>query len=257
MLNFDSNHTAIEGNLNQKKGKHSLKNMVVAGLLITNVLTFSGCAKTIDCDIEGTHAHYYVNEEDLGRYIISEKSSVSGLDRLDNYVYIDQENIELLEFVNKNDLFRIEDNKEYISNITETQEDYKEYRYSYYYLIPIPVIHSTGKTTFTTYYYIPKAVHSWTSNPDKNNLTGEERICHYVYYGYKIIQKDGNYELEKSNPVDNLNELPEGYDYIKEKFYEVVDLNNKNEKLDYEDGPEEDKEIISEEEYNKSKSKTR
>ena len=63
--------------------------------------------------------------------------------------------------------------------------------------------------------------------------------------------------MEKSNPVDNLNELPEGYDYIKEKFYEVIDLNNKNEKLDYEDGPEEDKEIISEEEYNKSKSKTR
>lgn len=89
MLNFDSNHTAIEGNLNQKKGKHSLKNMVVTGLLITNILTFSGCAKTVDCDIEGTHAHYYVNEEDLGRYIISEKSSVSGLDRLDNYVYID------------------------------------------------------------------------------------------------------------------------------------------------------------------------
>ena len=41
MLNFDSNHTAIEGNLNQKKGKHSLKNMVVAGLLITNILTFT------------------------------------------------------------------------------------------------------------------------------------------------------------------------------------------------------------------------
>lgn len=257
MLNFDSNHNFVDGNLNEKKGKNIFKNIIIGGLIITNLLTFSGCATNVPCDVQGNHAHYYVNEECIGRYVVSEKSSLSGLDRLDNYIYVNEDE-SLLEFLNKKDLFKIDDNKRAIDNITNNQTDYKEYRYSYYYLMPVPITRTNGKNTYITYNYIPTLAHSWTTDPNRGNLTGEERVCHHVYYGYKVIKKDtGGYELEKSEPVDSIEELPEGYDYIKEKFYDVVNLYNRDEILDYEDGPEEDKEIISEDEYNQSQSKSR
>lgn len=258
MLKFDSNHNYVEGNLNEKKGKKILKNIIIGGLIITNLLSFSGCTKSVPCDIQDSHAHYYVSDEYIGRYVVSEKSSVSGLNRLDNYIYVNEEEKSLLEFINKKDLFKIDENRNAIDNITNNQIDYKEYRYSYYYLLPIPRTHTSGKHHYITYNYMPTIGHSWTSNPNRDNLTGEERICHYVYYGYKITKNDkGNYELEKSEPVDSISELPEGYDYIKEKFYDVVDLYNKDEILDYEDGPEGEKEIISEDEYNQSQSQSR
>ncbi len=254
MLNFDSNHNFIDGNLNEKKGKKLFKNIVFGGLIITNLLAFSGCAKNVHCDVQGNHAHYYVNDDYIGRYIVSEKSTLSGLNRLDTYISVNEEEESLLKFINEKNLFKIDENKKVIDNITENQRDYKEYRYSYYYLMTIPTINGD----FITYDYIPSTGHSWTNNPNYENLTGEERVCHYVYYGYKVIKTDkGVYELEKSEPVDSIAELPEGYDYIEEKFYDIVNLYNRDEILDYEDGPEEDKKIISEDEYNKSLSKSR
>lgn len=258
MLKFDTNHTLIEGDLNKKKGNKILKNIIIGGLIITNLLSFSGCSKNVPCDVQGNHAHYYVNDDYIGRYINSEKSFMSGLNRLDNYIYINEEEERLLKFINKKDLFRIDDNKNAIDSITENHRDYKEYRYSYYYLMPYPITRTDGKNTYITYSYIPMIGYSWTNNPNRGNLTGEERVCHHVYYGYKVTKNaKGVYELEKSKPVDSIEELPEEYIYIKEKFYDIVNLYNKDEILDYEDGPEEEKEIISEEEYNQSLSKTR
>ena len=257
MLIFDTNHQYVEGNINEKNGKKKIKNIVIAGLIIANLFTFSGCAKNVPCDISGNHAHYYVNDEYFGRYIVSEKSSVSGLNRSDNYIPVSKEDAELLEFINKKGLFRIDENQQAISNTTDSHQDFIEYRYRYLYLMPIPIVHHTGKTTYTTFNYIPRTGYSWTTDTSRN-LTGEERVCHYVYYGYKVIRNEkGTYELVKSDSVDDLSELPDGYDYIKEKFYDVVNLHDKNDILDYEDGPEEDKKIISEEEYNQSHGKTR
>lgn len=258
MLNFDCTHSFVDGNLNKKNGKKKFKNIIIGGLIITNLLTFSGCAKNVPCDIQGNHAHYYVNEDYIGRYVVSEKSSLSGLDRLDDYIFVNEEEEKLLKFLNKNDLFKIDDNKSVIDNITNNQTDYKEYRYKYYYRRPIPITYYVGNTTHVIYNYQRVEAYSWTTNLNKKGLTGEERTCHYVYYGYKVIKNDkGAYELEKSEPVDSIEELPEDYVYIKEKFYDIVNLHNKDEILDYEDGPEEEKEIISEDEYNESQSKSR
>lgn len=258
MLNFDDNHVSIEGNLNSKRGKKILRNVIIAGLVVMNLFVFSGCAKTVPCDITGTHAHYYVNDDYMGRYILSEKSTVSGLNRSNNYIAVNEDDVELLKFINKKDLFRIDENKNAIEEITAKQTDYKEYRYKYFYLMAMPITHYNGKTTSVRFNYIPMTGYSWTTDSDKSRLTGEERICHYVYYGYKIAKNDkGKYQLEKSEPVDDIKDLPEGYDYIKEKFYDVVNLKNKDEILDYEDGPEEEKQIITEEEYNQSGEKSK
>lgn len=249
MLNFDVTHKSINENINIRKGK-KVKGIIVAGLIASNVLTFSGCAKTVPCDISGNHAHYYVNDDYLGRYIVSEKSKVSGLTRTDAYIPVTQEDEELLKFLNKKGLYRIDDNKTILDDIAASQNDYLEYRYSYYYLMPIPITHTNGKQTYTTFTYVPMTGYSWTTDQSKN-LTGQERLCHYVYYGYKVVKNEkGIYEIIQSDPVDNLEDLPEGYDYVKEKFYDVVNYYDRNQILDYEDGPEEDKKAISEEEYN-------
>lgn len=253
MINFDSNHSYVEGNLNEKKGKIVLQKIIASGLIITNLLSFSGCSKTIPCDLQGEHAHYYISDENFGRYIVSEKSSTSGLNRTENYTFIDSEEEKLLNFINKNDLFEINANKDTITNITSTQSDHKEYRYKFVYSTLVPVLHFNGKNTYYTYISTPTTGYSWTSDPNHSNLTGEERVCHYLYYGYKIIKNEqGEYDLIKSNPVDNINDLPENYKYIQKTFYKVVNLYNKEEVLNYEDGQIEEKELYNEEEYNHS-----
>lgn len=257
MLNFDNNHSYADGNIDEIKGKKKFKNFIIAGLVFSNLVTFSGCAKNVPCDISDSHAHYYVNDDYLGRYIVSEKSSLSGLNRTDNYVEVRQEDAELLEFINKNDLFRISDNENAIENITNSHVDYIEYRYEYHYLIQQPIVVNNGKSIYTIPHSIPMTGYSWTTDTTKD-LTGEERMCHYVYYGYKVVKnRNGVYEIIKSEPVNDLSELPEGYDYIKEKFYDIVNLYDKNKVLDYEDGPEEGKVIINNDEYNMEQGKSK
>lgn len=257
MLNFDETHTQVEENINEITGKKVFKKILLSGLIIANLFTFSGCSKNIQCDVNNEHAHYYINNNYLGRYIASEKSSISGLDRLDNYILIEKEDEELLNFANKKGLFRIDENKSAIENITKNHQDFVEYRYKYRYMHPMPKTRKIGKITTTTIDFIPRTGYSWTTNTEKN-LTGETRICHYVYYGYKIEKNEkGKYEIIKSEPVDNLNDLPLEYQYIKENFYDIVNLYNKDEIFDYEDGPEEDKEIINENEFNDEQSISR
>ena len=239
MLNFDSTHKSVDGNVNKIDGKKLFKRIVAIGLIIANLTTFCACAKTVPCDIEEDHAHFYVTQEDVGRYIMSEKEYVKGLERPDNYIEVNEEDIDLLEYMNKHDLFKIEDNRDTIEDIEKQDEDYTEYRYKYIYMQPIPVVHSTGKSSFVTYYYVPMPRYSWTTDTSRN-LTGETRTCHHMYYGYKVTQDaNGKYHMEKSELVDDLMELPSEYEYVGKNFTTIINLENK-EALDYEDGKEDD-----------------
>ena len=254
MLNFDNNHLSIDGDIDIKKGKSIFRKLAIYGLTVANLLTFSGCEKTMPCDIDTLHAHYYVSDDDLGRYIVSEKNSVSGLKRTDKYVPISDKDKKLLDFENKNGLFKISDNQEVINNITNNQKDCTEYRYRYYYLLPQTIVGPNGQLTVLL---IPHVGHSWTTDTNKF-LTGETRQCHHVYYGYKVIENEkGDFEVIRSEAVDSISDLPEGYDYVKQDFYAVVNAYNKKESFEYEDGPEEGKEIITEEEYVQSQGKSR
>lgn len=258
MLNFDSNHSHIKGNLNKKIGKLIVTIVIIFGLSLSAITLFSGCQKTADCDISDSHAHYYVNDDNFGRYIMSEKVSVSGLNRTEEYISVNKEDKELLEFLNKNGLFKISDNKEAIQNATLEHNDFTEYRYQYYYYINTVVPQKVGNHT---YYNTIKTLfigHSWSKDPNHSGLTGEVRECRYGYYGYKIVKNDnGKYEAVKSGYVDRIEDLPDGYDYIKADFYDIVNAKNKNEKFGYEDGPMEYKESIPIESYNQSENKTR
>lgn len=235
MLNFDSNHKNIEGNLNKNKNK---KNIIIGSMLLTSVILFSGCAKDVDCDIVEPHAHNYINEKSFDKYMISEKEYHGRWDRTNDYVFVDDEMKELIKFENKEGLFRISHNKEKISNIINTHGDYKEYRYKYTWMQPVSHTRIINGRTQIYFTYIPHTKYTWTSNKSEFGLTGEERVVHYVYYGYKIVKdENGKYKTVKSQCYDSFEEIPEEYSYIKKDFYKKVHLDNKDKEVDYEDGP--------------------
>ena len=222
-----------------------IRKLALALALVTP-LTLSGCSKKADCNISVPHAHKYVNEMGFERYINRENIRYDGYDRCEEYRVIEGEE-DLYKFLTKKDLLRIDDNLELINSIQESQDDYIEYRYSYTHLQPIPHTRKVGKTTTTYFTYIPRTRYSWTSDPNHSRLTGETRLCHYVYVAYKIEKNEkGKYVLIPSEQVDDIREVMDEYPYISKKYIKVVNING--EEVDYEDGKEEE---LTEEEQNR------
>lgn len=91
---------------------------------------------------------------------------------------VNKEREKLLEFINRKDLYKIDDNKDVIDNIMSNNREFLEYEYRYTYTTFIP----TGKSMIP----IVNTGYGWTT--DKNrNLTGDVRLFHYKYYGYKVV----------------------------------------------------------------------
>ena len=58
---------------NIKNQKYKITQKVLAVLLATaSTFSFAGCTSTVECDVNVPHAHNYVNDEGLDKYIISE-----------------------------------------------------------------------------------------------------------------------------------------------------------------------------------------
>lgn len=226
----------------------------LAATLIATGLT--GCGKKAECSVSGNHAHLYTNSQGFERYIDKEYLSYEGYDRQEDYITLTSEDEKLSKFEDKHNLLKIEDNIEAIASIQEQNHDYIEYRYAYTYLMPIPHTTRVGKVTTTYFTYIPTTHHSWTSDPEHSRLTGEQRRCHHVYQAYNVVIDDkGKYVLVPSEEVDDIFALNGEYTYIKEKFYKVIDAEYGYE-LDYEDGKEDDPDLIEEDENQVTQSST-
>ena len=245
MLNFNEEHQSFDGSIRKQKGRR-LKSLIASGILLTSVGLFSGCsvtigfAKNVECDIGGLHAHNYVSEDSFSKFIVSEKEYVGDYYRCEEYINVNDNIADLIDYENKKGLLRISSNKKTIENIMEGHNDFLEYRYSYTYYYPMQTLMSDGKGgTITHTTYIPMEGHSWTTDKNHSRLTGETRVLHYMYCGYKIeINEKGKYQLVKSNYVSSLDELPDDYIYVKEKFYKTF-IKGTDKEADYEDGPEE------------------
>jgi hypothetical protein len=238
MLEFNSEHKSMNGSLKAKKGL-KVKNIIIGGMLIASILLFSGCSKDVECNISDFHAHYYVNDNSFDKFITGEKDHVGGWKRTEEFIVIDKDSEKLINFENKNDLFRRSYNQDKIKEVVSSQSpDYIEYRYKYRWMQMMPIF--SGKTT--TYIPIWHTAYSWTTNPERSGLTGEQRVVSRVYYGYKVVKDEkGNLQLVQSEMVDTLDKLSDDFIYIKSKFYKTVHLDNKDLEVDYEDGPEEQK----------------
>ena len=244
MLEFNDEHKGFKESLKNNDGKIKVRNAVICGLTILSMFLFSGCAKNVDCDIEDLHAHIYTNEDALVREVMSEREHIGDFFRTDQYVIVDKEASKLIEFENDEGLFKIEDNISTIEGIASVKEDYTEYRYSYITMVSVPHVVKSGTSTIVTYTHVPVKKHSWTTDSNHRNLTGEERVVHHMYKGYKIVTNaNGDYEVVESELVDDINDLPSEYKYVKEDFCVKVNLDDKTVEISYEDGKEEEQEI--------------
>lgn len=179
-----------------------------------------------NCGIESAHAHLYINDEGYIRYIPEEYLEYGDYQRTNGYINIEGEE-ELYAFLDKNGLVRIEDNLDIISTQMEENKDYLEYEYSFINYEKKPIANIVGGVLHVSLVNMPFEDFAWTNNANHDNLTGRQRLCHYVYTGYKIeIDERGNYVLIPSEEVDDIREIADEFPYIKQDYYRIIKLNN-------------------------------
>lgn len=219
MLEFNSEHKSFDGSLKDKKAR-KIKSLFISGILVGSMFLFGGCSKDVECDISGTHSHYYVNEKSFDKYVMSEKETIGYWERTDQYQLVDEEQEKLINFENNYNLYRIDLNKDKIDEIVSLQEpDYIEYEYIENKDEYIPV--QIGPLTLRISYKIP--VNKMTTDPEHPDLTGYKRIVSRAYYGYKV-EKNSKGELMtyKSELVKHPDDLPDEFIYVKPIFYKTV-----------------------------------
>ena len=228
-----------------KNLKLNLKKLVslkgVSFILVGSMaLSMSGCSKKAECDISTYHAHRYMNEAGYVRYIDKEYLKYEGYERQEDSIDLTTTDKEFYHFMDKKNLMRISDNVDVILANEENNTDYIEYRYAYTTLMPIVHTMKSGKSTITYVTYIPITHYSWTRDQNHSRLTGEQRLCHYVYTAYKVEKDEkGRYVLIPSTEVDRIEDVMDEYPYISERYYKVIDAKYGYD-LDYEDGPAEE-----------------
>ena len=255
-----NNNQNIKEKIKKVEEKLNIKNIVISGLLVAS-LSLSGCASNENCDITEEHAHIYKSTKSFDRYIISEKEHINNFEKTESYMITTEPVKELLKFEQENKLFKIYLNEEKINEIIKTQEPYTEYRYKYSYFLPIPHVRKIGNATTINYTYIPKTGYSWTRETEGYDYTGETRTVKYLYHAYKVAHDENkNPVLIRSKDVENFEDLPGDFTYIKKDFYKVVNGETKKQ-LDYEEGQiekrQEEEDIIIEETTKKDKTLVR
>lgn len=219
MLEFNSEHKSFEGSIKEKRSR-KMKSLFICGILVSSMFFFSGCSKEVECDISGTHSHYYVNDKSFDKFVMSEKETIGYWKRTEQYLLVDEEQEKLINFENNYNLYRIDLNKEKIDKIVSLQEpDYIEYEYIENKPEYIPV--QIGPLTVRISYMIPER--KMTRDSKHPDLIGYKRIVYQAYYGYKV-EKDSKGELRTyiSELVKHLDDLPDEFIYVKPIFYKTV-----------------------------------
>ncbi|MDE5888922.1 MAG: hypothetical protein K2H20_02770, partial [Bacilli bacterium] len=224
-------------NLNLKKMVR-LRGVPIALAATVLATSLTGCGKKAECSVEGDHAHLYTNEQGYEAYYNKEYLTYEGYERQEEYIPLTDEDLALYKFLDKKDLISLDDNLDVILAQQEQNQDYIEYRYSYKKRVTRMVGKVPTRRTVTRY--------SWTSDPNHSGLTGETRLCHYVYQACNVYKDEyGKYVVVPSEEVDDIRDLVGEYTYVRKIFYKVINLEN-NLELDYEDGPD-DEELVNDE----------
>ena len=142
--------------------------------------------------------------------------------------------------MDKHNVVRIGDNKEYLERFMDNNNEFLEYEFEYeereidYYTTPDGSItyssisietDSDGKTKTVAntphYKWVTKT--DFTRNPNVARFTGRVRDAKTYYYGYKIVVNDkGKRKLEKSNLTNNIFEYIDSYPYFKPSWFTQV-----------------------------------
>ena len=211
----------------------NIRRRIISLLLSLNILTLAGCAKKVDCNVEGDHIHVYTSSDGINRYVKGENETVgkygkSVYTRTDDYLGLNSDNRDLYYFISSHNLVNIEDNLDSLRLLESNLRDY--YNFEYYDVNTEEYtttkysfgdrIEETHKRDVKTYY--------WTNNPHHSNLTGKYHVSTHVIYGYNIVRNSkGHLTIQKSGPVQDIDTLIQmGYKYVDTSLYQSMNRNN-------------------------------
>ena len=209
---------------------NKIKTRVVSSFLATTMF-LSGCGKKAECDVPSRHVHKYTKEvtDDITieKYLDSEYLRTSGYDWNEEYIEITKDD-EALYKATKG-LFVGKDNWDYLYNQMATHHDYLEFYYEYWTDEVRTRTNSEGEIET----YTERVHHSgWHTNAKDSDNTGETRLYHHRYIGYRVVYNNGKYKLEQSRAVDDIREIIDDYPYFKEncitKVYETFRFNRRD-----------------------------
>lgn len=201
---------------------------IFTGVLVP--LTLVGCAKKNECGTNGYHLHKYVKDNGLVRYEENENDFDSlGFKKQDDYVLVDKRDYapDLYKFEYENDLMLIDENIDYLYSFGTTYPTtFKEYEYAYN--KTYTCFDENGVPSNKLYQCL-----SWTTDSERNGLTGKSRDCYYEYRAYRIVrEKDSKeYRVEASDATTDILDILDNkdeYPYVKVNFYKVLDTKTNN-----------------------------
>lgn len=197
-----------------------LTTSIIAGILSLS-LTISGLVlqkKDKKCEItSGYHTHLYeksINDSfTIKKYLDSEKEKSHGFHKTNEYILATTEDLNVYDLLSN--YIDARDNIDYINYQIANNRDYLEY---YYYYTETKIVTHTytdedGNTEVT--YETKTETHSgWSSNPRHEGVTGEVRVCHYVYRMSKLLKDNNQMCIRHSEYVDDPRELLDEYPYM-------------------------------------------
>ena len=195
---------------------------VVPFVLISG-LTLSGCAPQSECALPARHVHLYTKPVNssviIEKYVDSEDLHRGDFTWHDDCIEITKTDEELFRLLGNNNLFSAANNWDYLRYEMSQLHDFMEYYYSYTTLQTYTTTDSKGHTTVHT-----RTVHhsGWHDDAYSSHNTGEVRVGHHRYYGYRVNYTNDGFKLEKSPLVDDVREVMDDYPYVCENGNEVV-----------------------------------
>lgn len=188
-----------------------MKKRNIYALILSSILSVSGCGNDVNCQITSNHAHYYRTMTGIERLISGEKEYRGEYQRYDEYVLID----DTYQVILDNNLCILKDNLEYVQRRLANQGSVKRYEVTYE-LTPshIGLIIDPTKEGFSslTYGIIPEkyetkleeiAIDEYTTN-----LVIDES------YGLLLYKINDDLTLE-SKIFTSLEDIEEDYKYFK------------------------------------------
>lgn len=200
--------------MKNKKGLKLIKKAIGATLILSSLATFCGCAKEVDCSINGDHVHLYLNENTkLSAFIESEKEYIGDLFRTETYLPM----TENLNIISENDLYIVQDNLEYLNKelskyVPSRQAYVYDYIYGTYYGFGHGYNMMSGEYEY--FYGMQTGWHydyEWQDISLDEHTEDKVRDITYQFRFYKI-NNDGTVS---SSLFNSLEEVSEEYKYFK------------------------------------------
>ena len=187
-----------------------------------------------DCNERGYHLHKY-EKDGLVRYFPKEKLKYRGYKWTKDFVYVNRDDEELVDFELRKGLIKISDNIDYLTSERENNNDFVQYEYSYTKNEVTYTYQNNGKSSSPTPHFSTRTVYDWAEKPDEDcDLTGYARTGHHMYVACKVERNNrGKLVLVKSPEVENLLDIKDEYPYIQEDHtvikYEEYKMENEKE----------------------------